>query len=287
MNLRACALWASMFAIACGGGTPTSPGTPTTTNPVAPSTPATFTLNGVVQETSPSPTPPLVGASVEIIQGPQTGQAVLTDSGGAYSFSGLSQQTLALRVSFQGYETETTAAVVVSANTRINFGLGYTWPPQLLRMLQRLPMPSSLKFKRAPGSGPSFYVPAGVAGTGVVVYVSPAPVGGELAAISHELCHAHQDRVRLDAGKSVFTDYYDTDEGKSFLELTGWKLQNGAWVEPPCEQWSCGYPNPIEDSAQSCAFYANPEGHQFAGSDYIQRYAPRRYQWATRWLPTP
>jgi hypothetical protein len=253
-----------------------------------PSPPTTFTLSGIVQETSPLLTPPLAGARVEIIEGPQTGQAAVADAAGSYSFSGLSQQTLTLRVSFQGYEAETTAAIVVAANTRINFGLGHTWPPQLLRMLQRLPLPSSLKFKRAPGSGPSFYVPVGaVVGTGVVVYVSPAPASGELGSISHELCHAHQDRVRLDAGKSAFAEYYDTAEGKSFIELTGWKLQNGTWVEPPCEQWSCGYANPIEDSAQSCATYTNPEAYQFAGADYMQRFAPRRYQWATRWLPTP
>lgn len=289
MKLRACALlWTSMSAMACGGGTPTSPGTATTTSPATPSAAATFTLSGVVQETSPSPTPPLAGASVEITQGPQMGQAVLTDANGAYSFSGLSQQTLALRVSLQGYETEITAPITVSANTRMNFGLGSSWPTQLLGMLQRLPLPSLLKFKRAQGSGLSSYVPVGgVAGAGVVIYVSPAPATGELGSIAHELCHAHQDRVRIDAGKSTFTDYYDTAEGKSFIELTGWRLQNGAWVEPTCEQWSCGYANPIEDSAQSCATYTNPEGYQFAGSDYMQRYAPRRHQWATRWLPTP
>lgn len=278
-----------MLAVACGGGNPPSPSptTPTSATPTPTPASSTFTLSGNVRETAPSPTPPLIGARVEIVEGAQVGQAVVTDSTGLYSFTGLTQQTLVLRVSIEGYEPETSAPVVVNAHTRLDFGLGNIWPPQLSRMMQRLPLPR-LRFKRAPGSGPSFYVPvAGVLGAGVVVYVSPAPASGELGSISHELCHAHQDRVRLDAGKSMFTDYYDTDEGKSFVELTGWRLQNGVWVEPPCEQWSCGYANPIEDGAQSCATYTNPEGYQFAGADYMQRYAPRRYQWATRWLPAP
>jgi hypothetical protein len=228
---------------------------------------------------------------VEIVEGPQVGQVVVTDSVGMYSFTGLQQQTLSLQVSAAGYETETRAAIAVSANTFVDFGLGHMWPPQLARMMQRLPLPP-LKFKRAPGSGPSFYLSGSQSSSytaGIVVYVSPAPTTGELGSISHELCHGHQDRVIRDAGMSgnMLSVYPNTDEGKSFVELTGWRMQNGAWVEPPCEQWSCGYANPLEDSAQSCATYNNPEGYQFAGVDYMRRYAPRRYEWATRWLPTP
>lgn len=271
-----------MLTIACGSGAQpsSSPTTPTSATP--PPVSSTYALSGNVRETAPSPTPPLIGARVEIIEGSQAGHAIVTDSTGFYSFTGLTQQTLALRVSMDGYEAEASSAVALSSNSRLDFGLGHVWPPELSRMMQRLPLPR-LRFKRAPGSGPSFYVP----GAGVVVYVSPAPATGELGSISHELCHAHQDRVRIDASRPSFNDYYDTDEGQNFVESTGWRMQNGAWVEPPCEQWSCGYANPIEDSAQSCATYFNPEGYQFAGADYLQRYAPRRYQWATRWLPTP
>ncbi|MEK7996647.1 MAG: carboxypeptidase-like regulatory domain-containing protein, partial [Planctomycetota bacterium] len=142
-------------------------------------------MSGGVRETAPLPTPPIVGARVEITEGPRAGDSVVTDSGGLYSFTGLAQQTLALRVSIEGYETETSAPTVVKADTRVDFGLGRTWPSRLARMMQRVPLPL-LKFKRAPSAGPSYYV-SGSASlpyvAGVVVYVSPAPATGEIGSI--------------------------------------------------------------------------------------------------------
>ncbi|MEK7992408.1 MAG: carboxypeptidase-like regulatory domain-containing protein [Planctomycetota bacterium] len=282
MRVHASVLLTCLLAVGCGGSQP----------PPAPTTPtvAAFTLSGNTRETAPSPTPPIAGARVEITEGPRAGESAVTDSSGLYTFTGLTQQTLALRVSMEGYETETRAQVVVNADTRLDFGLGRTWPPELARMMQRVPLPL-LKFKSAPGTGPSYYVSGSTATpyvAGIVVYVSPAPTTGAIGSIAHELCHAHQDRAVRDAGMSgALSAYYNTEEGRHFIAMTGWSMQGGAWVEPPCELWSCGYANPIEDSAQSCATYNNPEGYQFAGTDYMRRYAPHRYEWAMRWLPTP
>ena len=165
--------------------------------------------------------------------------------------------------------------------------LGHVWPSAIVNvMFGRLSVVDPLLFRRAPGSGPSVYTVVAANGeqTGVVVYSSPAPFSGEIGAIAHEVCHAQQDAVARDAGgrPGATSDYYDTEEGRDFIEVTGWRQQDGVWVEK-CEPWSCGYPSPLEDSAELCATYYDPG--RFNEPDHLERFAPKRCAWARRWLP--
>ncbi len=265
-------------AFACGGNQPPSPTEPTPPPVVTPPQPSTFTVTGTVRETAPAPTPPLAGGRIEILGGPRAGETVLADSDGRYRLTDLAVQDLTVRASHEGYEPET-KTITVGSNATLDFGLGHPWPSGLASMLERLPIVTGTKFKRAPGPGPSYYMSSVPA----AVYVSPAPVGGEIGSVAHEICHGHQDRVQRDSGRGLLTEsgYYATDEGKDFIQATGWRLENGQWIEK-CEPpgW-CGYRNPLEDSAQSCATYYNPGG--FLAPLSIA--APIRYAWATRWLP--
>ena len=141
-------------------------------------------------------------------------------------------------------------------------------------------MVEGLCLVRAPGTGPSQYI----ARDRTVVYVSPAPASGEIGSIAHEICHAHQHRVALDAGTypGPLLGWLASPEGTDFVEITGWRLDDDRWIEQS-EPWSFGYPNPLEESAQFCAAYYNASGF-FDAAD-LRRSAPLRYEWATRWLP--
>jgi hypothetical protein len=242
-------------------------------SPIRPSPPVSrFAVRGVVRETAPNPTPLLPGASVELVGGPDAAK-VSADQNGAFTLQNVSAQTGMIRASLSGYETET-KTVIVAADVVVDFALGHTWPTPLLFMLNRLPVIDGLKFKRVPG-GPSYYSSS----PPVAVYGSPAPFSGEVGAIAHEVCHAHQDRLARAIGQPI-GGWYDTDEGKSFLELTGWSRSG---PEPPCERGWCGYPNALEDSAQVCATWYDPGGSWEPG--FLRDFAPKRFQWAQRWLP--
>lgn len=257
---------------ACDGQSPSqTPPTPTPSPP--PPAPTRFTVRGVVRETAPSPTPSLPGASVELVGGPDAAN-VSADQNGAFTLQNVSAQTGTIQASLSGYETET-KTVVVAADVVVDFALGHTWPTPLLSMFNRLPVIDGLKFKRAPGSGPSYYSSS----PPVAVYVSPAPFSGEIGSIAHEVCHAHQDRLARAIGQGIL-GYYDTDEGKSFLELTGWSRSG---PEPPCERGWCGYLNALEDSASVCSTWYDPGRSWDPG--FLSGFAPKRFQWAQRWLP--
>ena len=274
-SVRACvAIVIALGSGACGGQSPGQPQpAPTAPTPLPSPAPARFTIRGVVRETAPSPTPPAPGASVELVGGPDATNTA-ADQGGAFEFRNVSAQTATLRALASGYETET-RTIVVAADVVVDFALGHVWPTPIASMLNRLPVIDGLKFKRAPGSGPSYYSSS----PPVAVFVSPAPFSCEIGAFAHEVCHAHQDRLARAIGQSI-SGYYDTDEGKSFLELTGWGRSG---PEPTCEPGWCGYPNALEDSAQTCATWYDPGGSWDPG--FPSRAAPKRFQWAQRWLP--
>lgn len=129
----------------------------------------------------------------------------------------------------------------------------------------------------------------------VCVSVCAPPVGGETAAITHEVCHAHQHQNILDhlmrelAPQEAFdVSWLQTPPGVNFLELGTWEQADGEWVELPEEGWS-GYPRPHEDAANVCAvWFSRPldEGGT-GGPEYLRDFAPIRYEWAQAWLPAP
>ena len=105
-----------------------------------------------------------------------------------------------------------------------------------------------------------------------------------LIGLSHELCHAHQHQMIIEAGLTVDNQlqrWYDTAEGRSYLQLSGWKFENSTWVEPQ-EQWSMGYPGPWEKAAQACAIWYDPA--QNWELDYLKKYGGGTAVWAQQWL---
>jgi len=143
-------------------------------------------------------------------------------------------------------------------------------------------VPEGLCFLRIGSTLTSYYD----ARVSTVYLGAGSPVGGELAALAHEVCHAHQHRVIVNGGLTVTSNldsWYQTAEGKDFVMVTGWRLVDGKWIEN-CERWSCGYPNPLEDAAEFCA---NWYGKLYGGGSDVQQYAPLRYAWAIRSFPAP
>jgi hypothetical protein len=112
-----------------------------------------------------------------------------------------------------------------------------------------------------------------------------APNQGK-STLAHEACHAHQHEMILeDLGHEPsnvdLRDWYETAEGKSFVETTGWKSTSVSG-QPPT--WTGSHPwsylsnaNPIEDFANTCSrFLVDPQG--LTGLD------PVRSAWAQEHL---
>ncbi|MFA5897575.1 MAG: carboxypeptidase-like regulatory domain-containing protein [Hyphomicrobium sp.] len=269
---------------------------PTSPTPIEP---PKYTLRGSVGEYGSSNlnnTTPIAGVSVSIVDGPNAGTSAMSDASGQYSIPGVLAGTFNLRAALNGYQTQERSTTLATDMT-VNFVMVRDcspWPSALAPMMARMSLVSNLCLVRWPSNQASNYV----ASQRVVYYRSPSPVGGELAAIAHELCHVHQHRVILDSGRSdpahdgeFVPAWTETAEGRSFVELTGWRLGSPGgqapgfgWVEA-CERWSCGYANPIEDNAEACAYWSNPGNDAGRGKQPLQEFAPRRAEWMRRWLP--
>lgn len=243
-----------------------------------------FPLRGVVYETAPTETTPVPGARVEVVDGRDTGKAAVTDGFGTYTIPDLSGQ-VTVRAEKEGYEPDTkNLSVNSSATADFNIHPITPWPAELSNMLNKLSVPDGLRLREVPQWQPrkSFYHHI----YRIVVYISPSPTHGKVGAIAHEIGHAHQHRLVLDTGRELHDwvrDWAATPEGKDYLEITGWQVSG---PEPPCELWGCGYPNALEDNAQFCAQWFDPTPPH-TGPEYLRQVAPKRYQWATKWLAMP
>ena len=149
------------------------------------------------------------------------------------------------------------------------------FPPEVSPMMSVLKMPEGLCLIREAPTGPSEYWP----GRRTIYLRSPASQGGLIHVLAHELCHAHQHAVILERSSFFDDSYPSTPEGDSFVQLTGWHLENVGWVRSAQSNFT-GYPNPVEDSAETCAQWYFP-----ASPDYLRTASPERHQWATQWLP--
>ena len=282
----------SLASIACSSGTAAAPTTPS--QAAASPTPATYTLRGTVRAvpTANASSGAPVGVPdvhVQVLDGPNAGKSTDTGSDGAYQLS-LLAGGLTVSATKNGYQRKD-ISLTLSASTTQDIDIKQVcdpWPSEASEILAKLTMPNDLCFVQV--STPavtSFY--SAVART-VFVRVQDL-AGGNV--VRHELGHAHQHRVILEAGlpDPRFDDTFVprwvmTPEGDDFIRLTGWRLdapsQNApsfGWIEKCESGWSCGYPNPIEDSAQFTADYFGP-----ASPSQLQVRAPLRFQWASRWL---
>ena len=161
--------------------------------------------------------------------------------------------------------------------------------------MTKLSLPSGLCLIRQPNGGGSNY-----STQARTVYLrSGSPVGGEIAALTHELFHAHQHQAVLDAGlgEPGFDDTFvpkwvATREGTRFVALTGWRNDPAAdqryppfgWTESCERQWGCGYQNPLEDAAEFASNYYNVNNVYNTSDAALQSSAPKRFQWAQEFL---
>ncbi len=107
---------------ACGGGGESS-GTPST--PTTPTTPTTYTLSGRVTEAGRAT--PIVGATVAVADGPNTGRSATTDSSGTYSIPTLQPGGFTANASATGYVTRG-IGVDLTANKTVDVELALAGP---------------------------------------------------------------------------------------------------------------------------------------------------------------
>jgi hypothetical protein len=100
---------------------------------ITPTFTTTYTVSGTIRTDLPDA--PANGAAVQLKQGAiNVGSAVLTDSSGAYTISGVSTGTYTIEVSLSGYTTGTIASFTVSGNvsgknlTLRKYAIGDTGP---------------------------------------------------------------------------------------------------------------------------------------------------------------
>lgn len=179
------------------------------------------------------------------------------------------------------------------------------WPTVLGNLFQRLPLPSSLCFIREASPLASEYRPVGRR----VIYRNPSPSSGEIGSITHELCHARQHRVILDAGGTEIgvvdqgdwmqSSWARTPEGGEYLQAAGYtylgpsasctrSVQAGCWTQDPASAEMgftlTSYGNPMEDNAQFCAVWYNPGDLPLWSRVDVARLAPKRVAWAQKHL---
>src|SRR5262245_21254593 len=127
-------LGAALFPMGCtDAAAPVQPTPP----PVTPPAPLVFSLNGSVTDTAYQS---LVGARVEVVDGPQAGTVATVDDHGHFSMPGTFTGTVSLRASSDGYISQTQA---VSAMVRP--GLPFPADTQIQRWVTfylELPYPS-------------------------------------------------------------------------------------------------------------------------------------------------
>ena len=116
--------------------------------------------------------------------------------------------------------------------------------------------------------------------------------------LAHEICHAHQHRMVIEAGLGDTTVrllppqllWHETPEGEAFFEATGWRREgdgfSGAEDEPEGYQvprWNPSFPA-HEDFAEVCAYW-------YMDRDKLRETAPRRFEfaegWLHQWVPDP
>lgn len=167
------------------------------------------------------------------------------------------------------------------------------WPSAIADILALLATPDGLCLVRYPSVAEAPVFMLGFDGMyfsrpPTILYVAGV-AGSETAALAHEVCHAHQDRVTHDEfGTELGEDWYRTAAGMDYLRATGWRLQGGRWSEDPeailkRPEAISSSTSPLEDNAGTCALWFDPA----LGPRFLRRWAPIRFAWAQRWLPLP
>jgi hypothetical protein len=165
---------------------------------------------------------------------------------------------------------------------------GTTWPPEVLPILDRLPVPAGLHLYLSPDGchsngdcGPNPALRLGNYNQIIreallrTNWTEFFPYSVMLFVVTHEVCHAHQHRVVLDAGlpdvipgePNFAISWLQTPEGVAFLAAGG---KSSLPSNPSL--------SPFEDFADICSAW-------YMRRDYLRLNDPRMYEFARAWLP--
>ena len=129
----------------------------------------------------------------------------------------------------------------------------------------------------------------------VLIRLHPSDLASQYGArratglLAHEICHAHQHRMTIDAGLGDTTVrlpaplllWAETLEGEAFFEATGWRREGDEFVGAEDEPEGYRIPDwgsfPVEDFAEVCALW-------YMDRDKLRETAPRRLNFAQEWL---
>lgn len=201
-------------------------------------------------------------------------------------------------------------------------GTFYEFPDEITDLLAHLPVPDGLRLYVQPRGCPSQHYPLSLSifwgeecentgGTSRPNTANYVDVSGEvllrvslsefaslygtdrmIKMFAHEIYHAHQHRMIVDAGLSdpAFQQppaqqlFELTAEGEAFFAATGWQREGleqysgggedepDGWIVP---DWAIHFP--YEDFAEVCALL-------YSDRNLLRTTAPRRYQFAQDWL---
>jgi hypothetical protein len=178
--------------------------TPTSTD-MPPAIPVpTYTIRGTVRESVYSSllgrVIPVVDVEVRVVDGFDIGRLATTSGDGTFTLTGLHSGNVTLRATKQGYQLSDKAISIPNTlvSDTIIRRVCEEWPPEIVvEELVKLPILSDVCLVTFVEAGqPSRYV----TNIRTVFYSNPAPGGGRVGSLAHELGHVHQHRVVLDAG---------------------------------------------------------------------------------------
>ena len=197
----------------------------------------------------------------------------------------------------------------------------YDFPDDVAPLLTQLPIGDTLRLYVQPDGCPSERYPPGYWGSlgrecedqggtaqnaadyiytpknEVLLRVPPSEYASQFGryalvkVLAHEICHAHQLRMIVEAGlgdpalqpPGLKRLWDQTPEGQAFFDATGWRREGddfvGAEDEPEgyeVPKWNPSSPA-TEDFAVVCAFW-------YMDRDRLRETAPRRFAFAQEWL---
>ena len=230
---------------------------------------------------------PVSGAIVTIASGNRSGEQSVTNTSGKYTFLGVAESRLHLRVEKGGFETKEvivhrTAPTTLADGTEIlykkdpqrsagNILIGHSIPSSVRTILQKIDMMPDILYVNS-GSHAPRHVGKGAYMNGVAVVQHGNP-----HVIAHEFFHAHQHKLGLYFLEGLWNyvggSWPDTPEGVAYAQARKKDIAEAG--EQSFDRNYKGF-DP-ETSAETFAVW-------WTDSKRLQRIAPNRYNWAEKWF---
>ena len=241
---------------------------------------------------------PISGAMVTIMSGPRSGDGVITDTDGRYTFANITGDELHLRVEkecFEPKEAIVHRSLPTTLPNRIPLGyqedpqenpgvilIGQAWPEGIHEVLQQTVVVNDLLFMRTAIQKEhilGFYNP----GSGIAAVNYDVPFIFHTTV--HEIGHAHQHAMVSLDGSGAFNEWENTPEGRAFAEARrrDWDEFGKFFYDNEPHFSSLN-----ENGAETFATWWSDKLRQHQGRVFedltLEENAPHRYRWAEEWL---